>query len=105
LSPIEADPLIREAMIEKRIVEFDYNGYHRIAEIHVYGRKNGALHFKSWSTKPMKEALQDLCHSGGVSTNVLGISNMKVLNGTFQGRRQTASDSHSAWDEIFLLVE
>ena len=29
--------MITKAISEKKIVEFDYNGHHRIAEPHVYG--------------------------------------------------------------------
>lgn len=33
--------LIMIAITEKKIIEFDYDGYHRIAEPHVYGMLDG----------------------------------------------------------------
>lgn len=35
------DQIIRQAISEKRLVEFMYQGLQRIAEIHVYGIKGG----------------------------------------------------------------
>ena len=35
------DSTIRAAISKKAIIEFDYEGHHRIAEPHVYGLKNG----------------------------------------------------------------
>jgi len=39
-TPSTMDGMIRQAINEKRLLEFDYDGYHRIVEPHVYGRKN-----------------------------------------------------------------
>ena len=87
------------AIFGKRLLEFDYNGYHRIVEPHVYGRKNN------------KNGMMVYQIGGQRSTGELGwkrmymnkITNMKILREIFPGMRETYD--HSTWDLIYLIVD
>ena len=86
-------------MGKKRLVEFYYNGYYRIIELHVYGKKNG------------KDGIMTYQIRGKSSYGVLGwkrmylekITKMRVLRERYPGERITTG-KHSSWDEIYLIV-
>jgi len=62
------DQQLLNAIRNKQMIEFDYGGYHRIAEPHVYGRYEVSIN--SWYTKLEEEA-----HPGGfLSGDVLMFS-------------------------------
>lgn len=94
------DEMIRKAITEKKLLEFDYDGYHRIVEPHVYGRKNEKNEILTYQQR------------GQSSSGVLGwkrmymnkIANMRVLDETFPGSRPVPN-KHSTWDLIYLIVE
>ena len=91
---------IRKAIKEKKMISFDYNGYHRIAEPHVCGNKNrkdGILVFQkrgqsssgrlpSWRMMHLKK-----------------ITNLKILDEEFPGRRPVPN-KHVVWTVIYFLV-
>lgn len=94
------DEMIREAMSERKLLAFDYDGHHRIVELHVYGRKsdqNGVLAYQiggqsstgrfDWKRMHMKK-----------------MTNMKVLNKTFPGKREVTG-MHSLWDLYYFIVD
>ena len=95
-----SDAMIREAISEKKLLCFDYDGYRRIVELHVYGRKsdrNGIMVFQiggqsssgrlGWKRMYMKK-----------------ITNMRVLDETFPGMRPVTGQ-HSLWDFIYFIVD
>ena len=98
--PKTVSGMIRFAINEKRLLELDYDGYYRIVEPHVYGQK-----FE-------KDGMMTYQVRGQSSSGVLGwkrmkvekITNMKVLDERFPGRRP-ATDRHSSWDVIYLIVD
>ncbi|WP_371504280.1 hypothetical protein [Nitrosopumilus adriaticus] len=83
-----------------RLVELVYDGYSRIVEIHVYGKKNG------------KDGIMVYQIRGKSSTGKLGwkrmhlekIVHLRVLREKFPGRRMT-SDRHSSWDDTYFTVD
>ena len=91
--------MIRKAIQEIMLLEFDYQGFHRIVEPHVYGQKFG------------KDGMMVYQIRGKSSTGYFGwkrmylkeITNMKILDETFSGRR-IVSGRHSSWDTIYLVV-
>jgi len=97
--PNPLDKTIRQAINEKRLLEFDYDGFQRIVEPHVYGRKNE------------EDAILVYQKRGQSSSGILGwkrmklkgITDMTVLDETFPGIRPV-SGRHSTWDVIYLIV-
>lgn len=94
--------LIRTAIAEKRIIEFDYDGYHRIAEPHIYGVLNGINELLTFQ-------LRGGSSSGGIPDwrrfKLQGISNLKLLDEHFPGKRPHPSGVHSSFDRRFYIVD
>ena len=94
--------LITSAIASKNIVEFDYHGYHRIVELHVYGIQQA------------REQLLVYQIAGGSSSgglpewrrmDVVGITNFALTVGTFAGPRPYPSGKHSSFDRIIAVVK
>lgn len=89
-----------QAINEKKLLDFDYDGYHRIAEPHVYGKKDG-------EDAVLVYQVSGQSSSGGLPNwrrmKLKGITNMKVLDETFPGKRPV-SGSHSSFDTTYLIV-
>lgn len=93
---------IRGAIRERRKLEFVYSGHTRIAEPHVAGIKDGREGILAYQT-------------GGTSSSgelpewrrfhLDGISQLRVLDDTFPGKRESPSGMHSAWDEKYEIVD
>ena len=99
---MSTEELIQSAITDKKLLKFDYHGYERIVEPHVYGVKNG------------KGALLAYQIEGGSSSGGLPewrrmfldeISDIEILDRTFPGRRPTPSGEHSSFDNTILIVD
>lgn len=95
------DALIRQAISDKRIVEFMYKGYPRIVELHIYGRKGGVLQVLAYQI------------GGGSSKGGLPewrrfdlpeMRNLRLNVALFPGQREYHA-AHSSWDEKYLIVD
>jgi len=95
------DGLIRQAIEEKKLVQFEYQGYMRIAEPHIYGRKGGI-------TKLLVYQVRGGSKSGNLPNwrrvDLTEVGQFQILSETFQGRRTNPSGKHSVWDEVFIIV-
>lgn len=94
------DEMFREAMSEKKLVSFDYDGFHRIAELHVYGRKsdkNGVLAYQIGGQSSSGEL-------GWKIMYVNKITNMKILDETCQGKRETTG-MHTSWEIRYFVID
>jgi len=89
------------AIREKRLIEFDYAGHHRVAEPHIYGSHHGVDQLLVYQVAGSSS-------SGGLPqwrrVDVHGMSGLVVLETTFAGRRPTPSGPHSAWDMTYEIV-
>ena len=78
--------VIREAINNKKLLEFDHDGFHRIVEPHVYGSKSGKDVILAYQVRGSSS-------SGNIPNwrrMVLNkISNMRILNEEFDGLRET----------------
>jgi len=99
-TPQTMNEMIWYAILGRRLLEFDYDGYHRIVEPHVYGRKfekDGIMTYQ----------IDGQSSSGGLPDwrrmKLKGITNMKVLDKTFLGRRPV-NGMYSSWDIRYLIV-
>lgn len=93
--------LIRQAITEKKLVEFQYQGYTRIAEPHIYGRKGGVEQLLVYQVRGGSKSgrLRDWRR-----VDPPEVSGLHTLNETFPGRRANPSGEHSSWDETFAIV-
>ena len=96
------DDIIKAGIEEKRLLEFDYDAYHRIAEPHIYGILNGIYEILTFQ-------LRGGSSSGGIPDwrrfKVNGISNLKLLDEHFPGKRPYHSGVHSSFDRRFYIVD
>ena len=93
--------MITTAINEKRLIEFTYDGLLRIAEPHVYGVKDGKYELLVYQ-------ISGQSRSGGLPNwrrvELHKVTNMKILNETFLGRRATPSGKHSSFDRTIAIV-
>ena len=100
--PSNKERLIRDAILNKRLIQFEYGGLRRTAEPHVYGMKKGEAQLLVYQV------------GGGSSSGgrlpqwrrlkVSEISNLKELKETFSGARQTPAGQHSGFDQVIVSV-
>lgn len=92
---------IIKAIREKKIIKFDYQGYPRVAEPHVYGHNQGVDQLLVYQIR------------GGSSSGILpdwrrvdvgGMINLVVTEETFHGPRSNPSGRHSKWDGTYEIV-
>ncbi len=95
--------MIRTAIANRNLVEFTYHGYHRIAEPHVYGIKDG-------KRKILVYQIGGLTSTGSVPDwRLIGleeVSGLRVVKGeTFAGSREQRSSDYGDWDTIIAAVK
>jgi hypothetical protein len=95
------DELLRKAIQEKRLIQFVYRGKPRIIEPHDYGIHKGVVKLFGYqvgglSSEPLPNWRWALVNS---------ISNLRLRNERFPGRRPNPSGRHHQWDQIFARVE
>lgn len=94
------DALIRQAILERRLVEFWLHGLRRVAEVHLYGVHKGV-------TQLLVYQVAGESKSGGLPywrrVDVLEMSRLRLLAEGFSGRR--LSSRPDGWDQILLMVE
>jgi hypothetical protein len=97
----DADKLLRTAILQKRLIRFNYAGKVRIAEPHDYGVQKGLVRL--------------FCYQVGGESNsgslpdwrlleVPEMSDIEVLNETFPGSRSIPTNKHQKWDQVFERV-
>jgi hypothetical protein len=95
------DELLRAAIVQKRLIQLVYKEKPRIVEPHDYGIHRGSVKLLSYQV-------------GGSSSGRLpnwrwmevnSISDARMLNRTFPGRRPGPAGKHNEWDQLFLRVE
>ncbi len=100
-SNISLDNLIINAIAEKKIIEFNYDGYLRVAEPHVYGTLDGKYELLVYQI------------GGGSSSDGIPnwrrvklnkVSNIVVTDRTFKGKRRFPSGKHSSFDRRIAIV-
>jgi hypothetical protein len=93
---------IKDAIQSKKVIEFYYDGHHRIAEPHVHGISNGQYEILTYQIAGRSK-------SGGIPDwrRIKGfeIKDLKVTERKFNGRRPFPSGKHSTFDEIFDIVD
>jgi hypothetical protein len=95
------DELIRQAIAERRIVAYRYNGQRRYGEPHLYGVMDGQPKLLVYQT-------------GGTSfsgpypnwrrLDLAGISRFTITGRSFEHPRLNSSAEHPEWTEIWAIV-
>jgi hypothetical protein len=93
---------IRNAIRDKKLIEFDYEGHHRIAEPHVHGISNEQYEAQTFQ-------IGGGSNSGGIPDwrriKVDQITNLRVTEQRFEGRRPFPSGKHSPFDTTYDVVD
>jgi hypothetical protein len=100
--PREVEHKLKSAILNKRLIEFEYGGFKRIGEPHVLGTRHGVMQLLLYQ-------LGGGSSSGGKlpqwrRLNVSEMSKLKVTDQSFYGARQSPSGQHSGFDRIILSV-
>jgi hypothetical protein len=96
----EADPVLFNAIQQKRILRLRYLGKERIVEPHDYGVHNGVVKLLGYQIGGASR--QRLPNWRWMDTGL--ISQLEVLEQTFPGGR-SASGKHHKWDKLFIRVK
>lgn len=100
-SILSIDPLLCEAIRNKRLIEFEYQRLKRVAEPHDYGIQNGIQ-------KLLVYQMRGESRSGRIPDwRLVVVSSMKglrILDQTFRGSRAKTVDDHKKWDQVFARV-
>ena len=99
--PPKIDKSLRKAIEERRLIQFVYKDKPRIVEPHDYGIHKGSVKLFGYqvgglSSEPLPNWRWALVHS---------ISDLRLLDKRFPGRRPSPSGRHHQWDQIFARVE
>src|SRR2546423_5187375 len=96
----EIDQLLRKAIQEKRLIEFVFKEKPRVLEPHDYGvHKEIVKLFGVQVGGRSSKAIPNWCWS---LVNL--ISDLRLLNVHFPGRRPTLSGKHHKWDQVWARV-
>lgn len=97
----QVNPLLWNAIEQRRLIRLLYKNKERIIEPHDYGIHNGVVKLLAYQV-------------GGSSTQKLPnwrwmeqdqISDIEVLNRTFAGGRPAPTGKHHRWDKLFIRVK
>ena len=95
------DSTIKAAIDNRHLLEFDYDGFHRIVEPHVYGIQDGKQQILVFQ-------IAGESSSGNLPNwrrmDVSKISNIQMLNDIFAGPRAYPSGKHSSFDTTIAVV-
>jgi hypothetical protein len=85
----------------KRLIQFEYQNYHRIAEPHDYGVLKGIEQVLVYQLggESKSKRLPDWRF-----IRVAGIKRLRVLKESFPGGRTVPSGQHKKWDQLFIRV-
>ena len=95
------DKLLRTSIEQKRLIEFLYKNKPRVVEPHDYGIHQGRIKLFGYQVRGRSSAPLPNWRWAVINE----ISDLRLLNETFPGRRPTISGKHHKWDQIFIRVE
>ncbi len=95
------DRLLRSAIRDKRLIEFEYQHLNRVAEPHDYGIQNGIKKLLVYQVRG------DSKSSRLPDWRLVTVDSMecvRILDETFQGGRTRTVGEHKKWDQVFARV-
>ncbi|MBD2616304.1 WYL domain-containing protein [Nostoc punctiforme FACHB-252] len=93
--------LIKQAITQKRLIEFYYQGLHRIAEPHILGLKDEAIQVLVYQVRGKSSSIK---LPDWRRMNLDDMSRLQILDETFSPKPPSLYDCHSSWDEILAIV-
>jgi hypothetical protein len=94
------DAEIRQAIADKKLVEFSYQNFIRIAEPHAYGSMGGVDHLLVYQVRGGSRS-KNL--PKWVSVPVSQMTDLKVLDDTFS-KRVLSGTGYSFWEAMYAIV-
>lgn len=92
---------IYNAILNKSVIGFSYDGRDRICEPHILGTANRVTQVLCYQTEGGSRR-------GGIPEwrrfDIAGMENLKLTGDTFDGPRPIPTGPHSIWDTIILIV-
>jgi hypothetical protein len=98
---LEPDPLLLEAIENKRMIRLIYHSKNRILEPHDHGILNGSVQLLGYqvdgsSSRPLPN---------WILMKASELTDLELLDQTFPGGRPIASGKHRKWDKLFIRVK
>ncbi len=94
------DAQVRQAIRERRLLEFWLHGLHRVAEPHLYGRHKGVVQLLVYQVRGESR-------SGGLPSwrrvDLAEVSGLRLLDEGFEAKRLTGLPA--GWDEVLAVVD
>src|SRR5689334_13188909 len=97
---VSLDRTLRNAVRNKRLLQFQYKNQKRIAEPHDYGVQNGIIRLFCYQVAGRSSGRLP----GWRLINVSEMQDCKILDKQFAGNRKTPSGAHHHWDEVYIRV-
>ena len=96
-------PIIEEAILKKRLVEFTYSNHRREVEPHILGVSNGVLQLLGYQVGGSSSSGKPLPEWRRFDLNK--ITQLTISERTFLGPRPYPSGKHSPWDYQISVVK
>ena len=98
---LEPDPMLMEAIENRRMIRLNYHRKNRMLEPHYHGILNGSVQLLGYqvagsSNRPLPKWIQ---------IKVNEITDLELLDQTFPGGRANVSGKHRKWDKLFVRVK
>jgi hypothetical protein len=95
------EQLIRQAIAERRVVAYRYDGQRRVGEPHLYGKSGGRAALLVFQT--------DGSHTAGPYPNwrrcdLDRVTRFTITSRTFSHPRLSPTADHGDWDEVWAIV-
>lgn len=96
------DNLIKQAIAQKHLISFYYQGLYRVAEPHILGICKGSKQILVYQVSGQSKSgiLPDWRR-----LNIHEISRLQMLSEKFPGKRSFPSGKHSSWDFHLAIVD
>ena len=96
------DVQLRFAIVNRRLIRFEYSGAVRVAEPHDYGVQKGVIRLLAYQLRGGSSRASS--SSGWKLLDAAKISGCTVLDETFAGSRGAAHQHHYAWEVLYARV-
>ena len=95
------DELIRQAIAERRLLAYRYNGQRRVGEPHLYGLRNGQPTLLVYQTEGTSFAGP---YPNWRRCELRGLSRFTITGRRFANPRLRSNDALSDWSEVWAIV-
>lgn len=97
------DSQLRFAIADRRLIRFTYESVVRVAEPHDYGLRGGVAKLLAYQRQ--KGQRKDPRARGWRWLDLTKIHDCVILEETFRGSREAASQHHHHWDVVYARVD